>query len=141
MPIEDGRIRKEQTILQPNSMAAAAAASDASNMNGYTIAPFPMAVGPILVPVQVQNPLENKNFHWVDQVQNGPTMLLHPFPVIPIATSAASTDNINRRGEIDASALSLSLSLSSYHSQSSTRQSSFKAVANFRNGDSIVTVA
>lgn len=139
MPIEDGRNHKEQAILQPTSMAAAA--SDVSNMNGYTIAPFHMAVGPILVPVQVQNPQENKGFHWGDQVQNGPTVLLHPFPVIPVATSAASTDNISRRREFDASALSLRLSLSSDPSQSSTRQSSFNGISNFRNGDTTVSVA
>jgi hypothetical protein len=139
LPLEDGKNHQDNVVpavLQPNP-------TENSNMNGYAVAPYPMTIGPNLLPVQVQNPMDNNNaFHWGNQVQNGSAMFLRSVPLIPIATSSTTADlNLNQRVEVDPSPLSLRLSLSSDNSQSSTRRSGFQGMASFKNGDGIISVA
>ncbi|KAL3528278.1 hypothetical protein ACH5RR_007600 [Cinchona calisaya] len=144
MLVEEGNSHQDKT-----AQAAIPATSLASyeqqhpSINGFAVAPFPVTVGPILVPVQVQNPLSNTTVCQAADFNNRPALLVHPVPVpvIPVPNSAASAViNLNHR--VAAEPLpSLRLSLSPDQSHSSTRHSAFQVMSSFNNGDSSSSIA
>lgn len=112
---------------------------EAGNGGGFSVVPaFQMAINPVVVPVPIQNPMENLTLGQID----ANTRLVRPIPVLPIAPE--STDlNLNLMSPVDPSPLSLKLSLSSNqnHPNQPPRHSAFQAMSSFNNGDNIISVA
>ncbi|KAI3464022.1 hypothetical protein Pfo_020685 [Paulownia fortunei] len=141
MPVEEGRNHQgspAQPIPQRNSVPLPVT----SNINGFSVVPFPVAVGPVLLSMQGGNPMENSAFGQSARVSNSSAMLMHQVPVLPMPTSSTMFDlNLNQQVPIETSPLSLRLSLSSGQDQSSTRDSAFQVFSSLKNGDSIISVA
>lgn len=146
MPMEEG---KGKTHQDGTAKAALPTTSlpphENPSINGFAVAPFPVTVGPIFVPVQVQNPLSNMTVCQADNFNNRSALLVRsvPVPVIPMpnSTAASAVLNLNHRVVAEPLPPSLRLSLSSDQSQSSTRHSAFQVKSSFNTGDSIITVA
>ncbi|CAK9178653.1 unnamed protein product, partial [Ilex paraguariensis] len=107
---------------------------------GFPVTPFPMTVGLVLFPLQIENPIESLSQGQGDQVS---TMPVHPIPVLPMPIASRMTDpNLNQKSTVEASPLSLKLCLSSDQNyQSQSRNSAFQVMPGFNNGDSIISVA
>ncbi|KAK9277990.1 hypothetical protein L1049_027547 [Liquidambar formosana] len=116
------------------------------NSGGFPVlSPFPMSIGPVVLPVPIETPMENLTLGQLDQPNNPSTKLVRPIPVLPVPypppPPPSTTDlNLNLKSTMDPSPLSLKLSLSSDHNQSS-RHSAFQVMSSFNNGDSIISVA
>lgn len=107
-----------------------------SNVNGFSVVPFPVNAKPSLFSIQNSNPMEKSNRAQIDLANDSSPMLVCPVPVTP------STDlNLNQRVAIDPLQLSLKLSLSSGHDQASTRGPAFDAMLGSRNRDGVISVA
>lgn len=109
---------------------------------GLPMAPFPGTVGPVLIPVQVENPMENLTLGHGNQVNDGSMMPVRPIAVLPMANTTSSDLNLSQKRSIDSTpnlSLRLSLSLSSDHNQS--RHSAFQVMSSFNNGDNVISVA
>ncbi|XP_059641314.1 transcription factor MYB1R1 [Cornus florida] len=113
-----------------------------SNVSGFAVPPFPVTVGPVLLPAQIENPMENLTLRQVDQVNNASTNLVRPIPVLPSPYASSTRDfNLNQSlMMIDPLSLSLKLSLSSDDQNQSLRHSAFQVMSSFSNGDSIISV-
>ncbi|KAL2254000.1 UNVERIFIED_CONTAM: Transcription factor MYB1R1 [Sesamum indicum] len=139
LPMEEGKYQKDSSTppaLQPTTMPLPVN----SNINGFSVMPFPATGGPVLLPMQGVNPMENLIQN--DRVNNPSALLVHPVPILPMPTSSTMVDlNLNHQVPLDPSPLSLRLSLSSGHDQSSRRDLSFQVFSSFKNGDSIISVA
>ncbi|CAI9757463.1 unnamed protein product [Fraxinus pennsylvanica] len=112
IPMEECKTHQDSTsqpVLQPISLPS----PESSNISGFPVVPFSVTIGPVLLPMQVENPIEI-----IDLNQNVPT---GPSPL----------------------SLSLSLSSGQDREKSSsTRHSVFQVMSNFKNGDSsIISVA
>lgn len=104
MPTEEGKNQQESRPAP----AAAAALPIASNVNGFSVVPFPVTVSPVLFSMQGVHPTESESANY---------------------SSTAMVDlNSNEQAAIEASPLSLRLSLSSGHDHqpSSARGSPFQ---------------
>ena len=108
-------------------------------------AAFPMTVNPVVLPVSIENPMENLISAQGNQSNNNiaTAKLIRPVPIFP-APQASDLD-LNLNSVIDPSPLSLKLSLQSdqVDSSSSLRHSAFQVMPSFSNGDrnSIISVA
>nr|XP_023902305.1 transcription factor MYB1R1 [Quercus suber]POE48241.1 transcription factor myb1r1 [Quercus suber] len=114
------------------------------NFNGYPMMPaFPMTVGPAVVPVPIENPMENLSLGHGNLDINASSKLVRPIPIHTATHAATITDlNLNWKLANDPSPLTLKLSLTSDQRESPSRHpSAFQAMPNFNNGDSIITVA
>ncbi|XP_022895919.1 transcription factor MYB1R1-like [Olea europaea var. sylvestris] len=143
MPIEECKGRQDgtsQPVLQPISLSP----PDSSNISGFSVVPFSVTIGPVLSPMQVENPIENPPLSQHDQTNNSSALLIHPASVLPMSTASTVID-LNQNVPTGSSPLSLSLSLSSGQDRersSSTRYSVFQVMSSFKNGDSsIISVA
>ncbi|KAA8542602.1 hypothetical protein F0562_023754 [Nyssa sinensis] len=140
IPMEKEQVLQDninQPFLQPSPLSQ----PETSNISGFTVPPFPVTVGSVLLPVQIENPMESLTSGQVDQVNIASANLIRPIPIIPIPNASTMGDlHLNKKLMIDPSALSLKLSLSSDQNQS-PRHSAFHVMPNFNNGDSIITVA
>ncbi|KAL7192067.1 hypothetical protein ACSBR2_024005 [Camellia fascicularis] len=107
---------------------------ESTNIGGSQVVPFPATLGSVLLPVQIENPMEKLTLGHVDQS--------NPIPVL-LFSNASSTmvdSNLNEKSAVDPSPLSLKLSLSSDQNQSLTR-SAFQVMSSINNGDNIISVA
>ncbi|XP_052183787.1 transcription factor MYB1R1-like [Diospyros lotus] len=126
--LPDGKI---QPLLSPET----------SSISGSQVLPYPVAVGPVLVPVQIENPMEKLTLRQLDRANNEPANLIRPIPVLPIPNPKIMTDlNLNQRLMAEPEPLSLQLSLSADLNQL-PRHSAFQVLSSVSNGDSIISVA
>ncbi|XP_011071772.1 transcription factor MYB1R1 [Sesamum indicum] len=141
MPVEEGKNHQEsaaQSVAPPTTLPLPIT----SNVNGFSVVPFPVNIGPVLFSVQNGNPMENSTLGQSDLPNNSSSMLVRPVPIVPMPASSTMVDlNLKQQSPIEPSLLSLRLSLSSGQDQPSTRDSAFQMLPSFKNGDSIITVA
>jgi hypothetical protein len=114
--------------------------SEACNFGGFRMmSAFPMTVGPAVVPVPIENPMENLNLRQgnVETDAASSSNLVRPIPV-HTGRRASTMSDLN----LNSSPLTLKLSLPSDQRESPSRHSAFQAMSSFNNnGDSIITVA
>ncbi|GFZ07771.1 homeodomain-like superfamily protein [Actinidia rufa] len=128
---------KTQPLLPPTQLLP----PESTNISGSQLLPFQVSVHPVLIPVQIENPMEQLTLGHLDQGNPEPTKLLWPAHFLPIPNASAAMDvNLNQKSTVDPSQLSLKLSLSSDQNQLS-RYSSFQVMSSFNNEDSIISVA
>ncbi|KAK3225786.1 hypothetical protein Dsin_005648 [Dipteronia sinensis] len=137
---------------------------DSSKTQSHTLSPPPlpatnnggvsgfslMPAYPVVLPVPIENPMENLTIGQPNQSNSVPSNLIRPIPVLPAPQpSAVLSDlnlNLNSNSMVDpSSSLSLKLSLlSDQRDSSSSRHSAFQAMG-FGKGDSsssnIISVA
>nr|GMC50638.1 transcription factor MYB1R1-like [Ipomoea batatas]GMC54470.1 transcription factor MYB1R1-like [Ipomoea batatas] len=94
-------------------------------------------VAPVLLPLQIERPMENLLFAQEHQVNNTSAILVHPLPVVsvPCSPSLAASQLI------EPSSLSLKLSMSLDQSQPSSMHLVFPGMPSFINGDTVLSVA
>ncbi|GMP33602.1 hypothetical protein CsSME_00006846 [Camellia sinensis var. sinensis] len=107
---------------------------ESTNIGGSQVVPFPVTVGSVLLPVQIENPMEKLTLGHINQSNPIPVLLFSD------ASSTMVDSNLNQKSTVDPSRLSLKLSLSSDQNQSSTR-SAFQVMSSINNGDNIISVA
>ncbi|XP_004236161.1 transcription factor MYB1R1 [Solanum lycopersicum] len=109
---------------------------ETSKMNAFQVTSVPVNFGP-------ENPIESPILRQGNQsYYNGSSSIfLRPAPVVvSLPNSSKTADfNLNQSSAMETSSLSLTLSLSP--SSSSTRHSGFQVMSNFKNGESIISVA
>ena len=121
-----------QTLLPP---------LETTNINGSQVLPFPVTITPVLVPSQIENPMEKLTLGQVDHANRESAKLIRPIPILPTLNGTTMADqSLNQKSTVDPSPLSLRLSLSSDHNQVS-RYSAFQVMSSFNNGDKIISVA
>ncbi|XP_059299941.1 transcription factor MYB1R1-like [Lycium ferocissimum] len=134
MPIEDGENKQEIPVLAPATLPTA----ETTKTNAFPVAP---AVGPIMLPAQIDKSRESPTLFQRDQGNS--SMLVRPVPMFSMPNPSTMIDlNANQNSTIEPSSLSLRLSLSLDQGQaSSTRHPAFKVMSSFSNGESIIRVA
>lgn len=121
MPIEETKNHQESPVQPPMPIT--------SNGNGFSVVPYPVTVAPVMFSMQSGNPVENSAMAQAD--------VSSPMLVRPVPCSSTMVDlNLRHQVQVEASPLSLRLSLSSGQDQPS---SPFQM--GFKNGDSIISVA
>lgn len=135
-------MEEDQVSHQDNTSQLHLPMLETRNTSGFpTVPTFPMPITPVVLPVPIENPMENLTLGQGDQANNSSKMLIRPIPVLPRAPAPSATDlNLNLRSTIDPSPLSLKLSLSTNQNQSS-RHSAFQTMSSFNSGDSMISVA
>lgn len=140
IPMEEEKVNQEGKA-QPLQAPTQLPPPETSNISGSQVLPFPMTVHPVLVPVQIENPMEKLTLGQMDHLHHESAMLIRPIPVLPIPNATTMVDlNLNQKSMEDPVPLSLNLSLSSDQNQFS-RHSAFQVMSSFNNGDSIISVA
>ncbi|XP_022737666.1 transcription factor MYB1R1-like [Durio zibethinus] len=135
IPMEEEQVHPQENTTQP------------AETNGFLMMPaaFSMPVNPVVLPVPIENPMENLTLGQGNQsINNATTKLIRPVPVF--LAPRPSDLNLNLNSVMDPSPLSLKLSLQSDQmdsTSSSSRHSAFQVIPNFSNGDSnsIISVA
>ncbi|PIN22650.1 hypothetical protein CDL12_04634 [Handroanthus impetiginosus] len=113
-----------------------------SNINGSSVVPCPINVGPFPLSMQGATPAENTAPVQNRRLNNSSTTLVRPVPVPQMPAPSTMVDlNLNQQMSLDPSPLSLGLSLSSRQDHSSARDSAFQVVSGYKNGDNIISVA
>ncbi|XP_041015039.1 transcription factor MYB1R1-like isoform X1 [Juglans microcarpa x Juglans regia] len=118
------------------------------NLGGFPMPNFPVALAPSVVPLVVENPLENLSLGPSNHTRTS-SKPIRPTPILPVPPSLKMADlNLNQNTNTDPSLpLSLKLSTASSDEQSppATNSSTFQATpGNFSSsttGDSIISVA
>ncbi|PIN05704.1 hypothetical protein CDL12_21760 [Handroanthus impetiginosus] len=130
MPVEEGKNHQENQAQPALPPTASLPLPITSNVNGFSVVPFPVTSGPVLFSMQGGNPMEIPA-----HVQNNSSpMFVCPAPVLPMPTSSTALD-LNSKQQIptEPSPLSLRLSLSSGQDQpSTTRDSSFQMMPSLK---------
>ncbi|XP_022735832.1 transcription factor MYB1R1-like [Durio zibethinus] len=137
IPMEEDQDHQQENTIQP------------PESNGFSMMPvaFTMTVNPAVLPVPIENPMENLTLALGNQSNNNITTekLIRPVPIFPTPQASDLNLNLNLNSVIDPSPLSLKLSLQSdqMDSSSSSRHSAFQMMPSFSNGDSnsIIRVA
>ena len=139
--MEDEPVHHQDNVSNSNSLPQPP--PETCNFSGYPMMPaYPMTVGPAVVPVPIENPMENLNLGHGNLEINASSKLVRPIPVHTVPHAATITDlNLNWKSAIDPSPLTLKLSLSSDQRESPSRHSAFQAMSSFNNGDSVISVA
>lgn len=116
---------------------------ETSKINAFQVTSLPVNLGTLILPAQIEKPIESPVLSRGNQSYNGSSVFLRPVPVVvPMSNSSRIADlNLNQSSAMETSSLSLTLSLSSPSSSSSTRHSGFQVMSNFSNGESIISVA
>ncbi|XWS51045.1 hypothetical protein CRYUN_Cryun12cG0142400 [Craigia yunnanensis] len=127
IPMEEEQVHQQDSATQP------------PETNGFPMMPtaFPMTVNPVVLPVPIENPMENLTLKGNQWNNNAAAKLTRPVPYFP--APQASNLNLNLNSVMDPSPLSLKLSLQSGQmdsSSSSSRHSAFQVMPSFSNGDS-----
>nr|AXP34754.1 MYBR4 protein [Actinidia deliciosa] len=138
IPMEEEKVHQEsktqpllpQTLLPP---------LEATNINVSQVLPFPVTISPVLVPAQIENPMEKLTLGQVDHANHNSAKPIRPIPVLPNPNGTMADQSLNQKLTVDPSPLSLRLSLSSDHNQVS-RYSAFQVMSSFNNGDKIISV-
>ncbi|KAL8529715.1 hypothetical protein ACS0TY_006960 [Phlomoides rotata] len=134
IPMEEG-LNHHDIPAQPASVPLPAS----SNMNVFSVVPFPVTFAPVPLTMQGVIPMETSVPDQSVQVNNSSPMLVHQVPICPSSTMADL--NLYKEVPSDPSPLSLRLSLATGHDQSSTRDFSIEMSSSFKNGDSGLSVA
>ncbi|KAK4485716.1 hypothetical protein RD792_008362 [Penstemon davidsonii] len=145
MPIEEGRNNHKKSSVKPVTPPTTLPPPVTSNINGFSVVPFPVNAAPVLISMQSGYSMENSVLGQSDLMNNSPTMLVNPvhIPVLPLPTSSQMVMDLNSYQHVpnEPSSLSLRLSLSTGHDHSSSRDSAFHGKQSFKNEDSIISVA
>ncbi|XAR65427.1 hypothetical protein NMG60_11009556 [Bertholletia excelsa] len=140
IPKEEEKIHQEskpQTVLPLTYLSL----PESSNVGASQVQPFSVNAGPVILPVQIENPLEKLTLRQVDQANLDSAQLICPIPVVPVANASSILHmNLNEKFQSDPS-LFLRLSLSSDQNLISRGHSEFQAMSSFNNGDSVISVA
>lgn len=104
-----------------------------------TMVPPPVTVGPVLVPLQIEKPMENLVFAQGDKVNNASAILVQPLPVVSVPCSPSLPGS--HPVEPSSLSLKLSMSLDQIQSSSSSMHLVFPGRSSFINGDTVVSVA
>ncbi|KAJ4851381.1 hypothetical protein Tsubulata_006700 [Turnera subulata] len=141
-------MEEEQAHLQENKINNAPQPhpllpAPTSSVNAFHVMPaLSMASSPVVLPVQIESPMESLSLGHGSQAINPSTSLIRPIPVLPAHGAPTISDlNLNLKSAVDPSTLSLKLSLPSEQRETSSRHSAFQAMSGFSNGDSIISVA
>lgn len=112
----------------------------ASNITGsQVLLPFPVSMGPVLIPVQIENATGNLTLGHVNEMNHEP--VIRPISFFPIPNpSTVVHANVNQISSVDPSPLSLKLSLMHDQNQPS-RHSLCPVMPSFNKGDSIISVS
>ncbi|KAL0342776.1 UNVERIFIED_CONTAM: Transcription factor R1 [Sesamum calycinum] len=130
MPVEEGKNHQE-SAAQPVATPTALPLPITSNVNGFSVVPFPVNVGPVLFSVQNGNTMENSTLGQSDLPNNSSFNLVRPR--CSYACFLKMVDlNLKQQAPIEPSPLSLRLSLSSGQDQPSTRDSAFQMLPSFK---------
>lgn len=140
IPMEEEQVHQDnntsRSVLPPPLLPL----QEISPLSGFPMAPFPATVGPVLIPVQIENPLGKLTLGNVNQVNTGSMMPVCPIASLPMPNASADI-NLSQKSAIDPSPLSLKLSLSLSSDQYQTRHSAFQVMSSFNNGDNFISVA
>ncbi|XP_030531414.1 transcription factor MYB1R1-like [Rhodamnia argentea] len=119
-----------------------AAPLETSNISGFSMMPAPVAFTPIVLPVPVENPVENLSLGRGEQFVNSPAKLVRPVPVLPAPHAPVIHDlNLSLMPPKDHSHLSLNPASPLDQSESSRRHSAFQMTQSFSKGDNMISVA
>ncbi|XP_058228035.1 transcription factor MYB1R1-like [Rhododendron vialii] len=149
IPMEEERLHQgsnTQPLLPPSTQLPP---PETSNIGGSQVLPFPVNMrpvlvpGPVLVPVQIDNPTEKLSLGQVDLLNHEPMRLVRPIPVLPITSGTTMVNwNLNKKSAVDPLPMPLSLKLSLSSDQSHmSRHSAFQVMPSFNNADSVISVA
>lgn len=137
-PIEEDQAHHQDNNKNNNATSYAhplLGPPETSNITSFSAMPtFPMTSNPnpVVLPLQIESPMENLSLGRGNQAISPSTNLIRPIP-FDLDLNSKSTD--------DPSPLSLKLSLPSDHRESSSRHSAFQAMStSFSGGDSIIIV-
>ncbi|MCD7461713.1 hypothetical protein HAX54_046873 [Datura stramonium] len=135
MPREEGGNKQEIPVLAPATLPTL----ETTKTNAFPVAA--PAVGPIMLPAQIDKSRDSPTLFQRDQGNS--SMLVRPVPMFSMPNPSRMIDlNANQNSTFEPSSLSLRLSLSLDQGQtSSTRQTTFKVMSSFSNGESIISVA
>lgn len=140
IPMEEGKVHQEsksQLLLSQTQPPPPLPGS--SNITGSQVLPFPVSMGPVLIPVQIENAMGNLTLGHINQVNHEP--VIRPISFFPMPNaSTVMRANINQISSVDPSPLSLKLSLTSNQNQP-LRHSVFQLMPSFNNGDNIISVS
>ncbi|KAF8037202.1 hypothetical protein BT93_B0188 [Corymbia citriodora subsp. variegata] len=115
---------------------------ETSNISGFSIMPATVAITPVVLPIQVQNPVENLSLGQGEEFDDSPVKLVRPVPVLPAPHAPAVYDlNLSLMPPKDLSHLSLNLASPSDQSESSRRLSAFQMTPSLSKGDNTISVA
>jgi hypothetical protein len=136
-------MEEEQVHLQDNASQShplPPAPPESCNPSGFPLLPtFPVNVSPAVLPVTIENPMQDLALGQGHVKNNASAKLVRPVALHSIPHSTTIADlNLNLT---DPPPLSLKLSLPMDSRESSARHSAFQGMSNFKNGDSIITVA
>ncbi|KAL8465273.1 hypothetical protein ACS0TY_034684 [Phlomoides rotata] len=126
IPIKEGRNHQESPVQAPNAPPLPLT----PNGNGFSVAPFPVPVTPVLFSMQGRHPLGSAAaLGHCDVANNSSSMLAEP-----------SSSRAVQQAPVETLPLWLRLSLSSGQDQASTSGSGSSAFQMRNNGDSIISV-
>lgn len=135
---------EEELVHQDNLIQHVTQSPEIPNIGGFPAVTFPVSVGPVVFPLQIENPSENLTYGNADQVNNASPVLLRPIPVVPMPNPPPTRAEVSSSQKLtmEDSTLSLKLSLSTDHqNQLSSRHSVFQVMPNFSNRDGMISVA
>ncbi|CAN4088189.1 unnamed protein product [Withania somnifera] len=135
---------EETTNLQEHSIPPTSLPPvETSKINAFQVTSLPVKFGHLVLPAQIEKPIESPiHRQGADQSNSSSSIFLRPVPVVvPQSNSSriSDFDLINQSSAMEASSLSLTLSLSS--PSSSTKHSGYQLMSNFNNGENIISVA
>ncbi|XP_030445174.2 transcription factor MYB1R1-like [Syzygium oleosum] len=115
---------------------------ETSNISGFSMMPATVAITSIVLPVPVENPVENLSIVQGVQFENSPAKLVRPVPVLQAPHAPAVHDlNLSLMPPKSPSQLSLNLASPQDQSESSRRHSAFQMTPSFGKGDNMISVA
>lgn len=141
--MEEEPVKCHENISQSQSLTPQLPTPDAYNVGGFPLmSTYPVTLGPSMMPVSVENPMENLKLRQLDELSNnGSIQLIHQMPVLSAHKDSMISDlNLSLKSTMDPLPLSLNLSLPSEQSQSS-RHLAFQVMPSFNNEDNIISVA
>ncbi|KAJ8772360.1 hypothetical protein K2173_027537 [Erythroxylum novogranatense] len=146
IPMEEEQAPNSQQANKKNSNSSPACSSSLPSppeTSSFSAIPsFPMATSSVVLPVPIENPMENLSLGRGNQRIKSPSILVRPIPVPPASRASPICDlNLDLKPTAEPSPLTLRLSLASNQTESSSRHSAFQATSSFNNGDNIISVA
>lgn len=142
--MEEEPVKCHENISQSHSLTPQLPTPDAYNVGGFPLmSAYPVTLSPAVMPVSIENPMENLKLRQLDELSNnGSIQLIHQMPVLSAHKDSMISDlNLSLKSTMDPLPLSLNLSLPSEQSQSS-RHSAFQVMMpSFNNEDNIISVA
>lgn len=143
MEEEQAHLQDNKNNNVPQSHSLLPTAAEAANVSNFHVMPaFSMASSPVVLPLQIESPMQSLSLGHGSQVVSLSTNLIRPIPVLPAQRTPTISDlNLTLKSNVDQSPLSLNLSLPADQRDTSSRHSAFQAMSGFNNGDGIISVA